>query len=701
MIPLIRKYLFAGAQKNSNAPQIFAILCLYSSIVSVYTGLFFGVEALIVRALLSVLMVAAYVALERSPLRGELTAFLSPAIIVAILIGGAVYFQGDFLLFVYTIGGAMISLTYLKPRAIAAYAAAVSALLAAILLIFRINLLGASFSMIHNYLYLATSAAMNVLIYIFCKSYARTLIALTAARNEAYLAAEAKGTFLSTMSHEIRTPMNAIIGMTNIGMSSGEIERKHYALVKIEDASTHLLGIINDVLDMSKIESGKFELSLEEFSFEKILQRVVGVVSFRIDEKKQKFMLHIDEDIPPVLIGDDQRLTQVIANLLGNAVKFTPVEGTVGLNVRLLREEDGDCTIQIEVTDSGIGISPEQKARLFQSFQQAETSTARKYGGTGLGLMISKNIVEMMGGTIWVESELEKGATFAFTVHMKYGDSRGRALMARETDWKNIRILAVDDNVGILGYMKKFVEGFGARCDTVICGRDALDMAQKNMYDICFLDWKMPDIDGFSLTKELRAIDPARKATIVIMIASADWSDIEESAKRAGVDKFLPKPLFPSAIAEIIDDFLGVIHQQMGAASAQVLFEGRRILLAEDIEINREIVLSLLEPTRITIDCAENGAEALRAFSESPEQYDAILMDVQMPEMDGYEATRRIRALELAKAKEIPIIAMTANVFREDIEKCLAAGMNDHIGKPIDLDEVQEKLRRYLPGAHT
>ena len=509
----------------------------------------------------------------------------------------------------------------------------------------------------------------------------------------------AKGNFLAVMSHEIRTPLNAIIGMTAIGRSADSGERKDYALTKIDDASKHLLGVINDILDMSKIEAGKLDLSNEEFDFEKMLQRVVGIMSFRVDEKKQKFNLYIDNKLPHVLIGDDQRLAQVITNLLGNAIKFTPNGGAVSLNVNLIKEEHGVCTIKVEVIDSGIGMSPEQQSRIFQSFQQAESSTTRKFGGSGLGLSISKNIVEMMGGKIWVESELEKGAAFTFTVLMKRSDTQKYELTPRETDWKNIRILAVDYDIGILGYLKNFVDTHGASCDIAKSSDEALDLIRKNNnYDLYFIDWKLLDIDGLQLTETLEAIKPETNKTVVIMFSSLEWYDIEEKAKNAGVDKFLPKPLFPSAITDIINGFLGKVRQRTDGAVEchQVVFKGRRLLLVEDVEINREIVMSLLEPTLLEIDCAVNGIEAVRLFKEAPDKYDMIFMDVQMPEMDGYDATMQIRAIDLPHAKNIPIVAMTANVFMEDIEKCLRVGMNDHIGKPINMNEMMEKLQHYL-----
>jgi len=387
---------------------------------------------------------------------------------------------------------------------------------------------------------------------------------------------KAKSEFLSNMSHEMRTPMNAIINMTVIGKNTDNLERKNYALDKIKDASTHLLGVINDVLDMSKIEAKKFELVPVKFNFEKMLSRVTNVINFRVEEKYQNLAVHIDKNIPEILIGDDQRITQIITNLLSNAVKFTPENGSISLNTKFLSEEDNVCTIQISVTDTGIGISKEHQARLFQSFQQAESNTARTYGGTGLGLSISRSFVEMMGGKIWVESAVGKGSTFIFTM---------QALRDKE--------------------------------------------AEESQFDN----------------------------------SAADDADQKENRND---------------------------------------FTGRRVLLVEDMEINREIVLMLLESTNLEIDCAENGIQAVDMFIYEPERYEIIFMDVHMPGMDGYEATQQIRLYEkklktsAPQHKPVPIIAMTANVFKEDIEKCLHAGMDDHLGKPLDMETVLKKLRYYL-----
>jgi len=546
---------------------------------------------------------------------------------------------------------------------------------------------------------------------------------LTAALGKAFAANQAKGQFLANMSHEIRTPINAIVGMTMIGKTASSIEKKDYAFEKIEIASTHLLGVINDILDMSKIEANKLELSNVEFDFEMMIKKVVNVIVFRVNEKKQTFKLKLDPNIPQRLTGDDQRLAQVITNLLSNAVKFTPESGSISLSARFICEEDNYCKIQFTVTDTGIGISPAQQKRLFQSFNQAENDTTRKFGGTGLGLAISKRIVELMNGEVWIESEIGAGATFAFTAKLENASCKESTpgLIERTENVRDItpylatrewsgRILVVDDDPDALEFFEVYAKRMNLACDTASDGHDALELINRSSaYDICFIDLRMPVMDGIELARAITATQAIKP--VIIIISAYDWNPIEQDARVAGVNGFLLKPLFVSDVTECINSHVcaknvteggsaeltaNLQGEVSGAYKRTESFQGRRILLAEDVEINREIVLTLLEPTRLEIDCAVDGAEAVRLLAAGPERYDMIFMDVQMPVMDGLEATRHIRLLDSAKARDIPIVAMTANVFREDVELCMEAGMNDHIGKPIDYNEMLSKLKLYL-----
>ncbi|MDL2264091.1 response regulator [Synergistaceae bacterium OttesenSCG-928-I11] len=512
----------------------------------------------------------------------------------------------------------------------------------------------------------------------------------------------AKSDFLSNMSHEIRTPMNAIIGMTDIAKGTDDVEKMRYCLGKIEDASGHLLGVINDILDMSKIEAGKFELSEADFALEKMLLRVTNVINFRVDQKGQSFLIKVDPDVPSTLVGDQQRLAQVITNLLSNAVKFTYDGGKISLLVHLESEREGICTLRFEVVDNGIGISKEQQAKLFQSFAQADGSITRRFGGTGLGLVISKRIVEAMGGNISVESKLNSGSRFVFTVKVKRGSVAETRKLHPDVDWSNVRVLVVDDEPEVREYFEQIAASAGLSCKTLPDGFSACRALEEgDLYDIIFVDWRMPGMNGIELTRRIRQV--GGENIVVVMISATEWAQISGRAMEAGVDRFIAKPLLPSIIIDCVNECLGN-HAQASQGgkrgrTRRNIFRGRRILLVEDIEINREILVDLLEETGVEIEMAENGLVACELFERAPDRYDAILMDIHMPIMDGYEATRTIREMSVPRAQAIPIIAMTANVFREDVQKCLAVGMNDHVGKPVNIEEVIKKLRVYLRAA--
>ena len=509
---------------------------------------------------------------------------------------------------------------------------------------------------------------------------------------------QAKSDFLSNMSHEIRTPMNAIIGMTNIALSTEDTSRRDYCLHKINDASNHLLGVINDILDMSKIDAGKFELSIDEFDFEKMLVRVVNFINFRIDEKHQHLTIHLDEKMPAFIISDDQRLAQVITNLLSNAVKFTPDEGTIDVDIKLLGEDEDGLHLYISVTDSGIGISPEQQKKLFSSFTQADASTSRKFGGTGLGLAISKTIVEAMNGRIWVESEEQKGSKFAFEFTAIRGErTEEHQDLLSYINWEKLNIMVIDDDIDVRNYFLNLAWRYGFNCESVSSGEEALEkMNRETFYNIFFVDLKMQGLNGIEVAHKLQGRGVPGDA--IVIISSAERSDIEkETTLPYRVKQFIRKPLFSSLVLDMIGECMHAERVKIVEKDDSIPdFSDYHVLLAEDNAINREIVAALLEPTGVTITIAENGVIALNTFSNNPEIFDMIFMDMQMPEMDGTSASKEIRALEHIHAKEIPIVAMTANVFKEDIERCLEAGMNDHIGKPLDYNEVLTKMNQYL-----
>ncbi len=525
---------------------------------------------------------------------------------------------------------------------------------------------------------------------------------LVSAREQALSGTYAKSNFLSSMSHEMRTPMNAIIGMTKIAGNTNDLKKLKYCLDTIGTSASHLLQLINDILDMSKIEAGKFELDNSLFNIEKMLMKVFNIIIEKAEQKKHSLSVSIGKDMVMRYMGDELRLSQVLSNILSNAVKFTPENGKISLSVDEVKRKGKMSTLRFSIADTGIGMNEEQLNRLFNAFEQADNSITRRFGGTGLGLAISKNIIEKMNGGVKVESTVGKGSVFTFEVELERRSRRESAVISSGISPSDLKILIVDSDEQIRKHFLAIMDKFGIPSDTTANGQGALELidgaySRIKPYDVIFWDYDMPEGCLKTIEHLKKRID---KNTVIIMTSFLEWSKIEPAAKKIGISRFIPKPLFPSTILDAINDVIGKTAKNVGITKANKPqmpdFSEISLLLVEDIDINREIFKALLEDTRINIDTAENGKIAVEMFKKNKNKYDIIIMDIQMPEMDGYQATGAIRALDCRQSKKIPIIAMTANAFKEDIEKCLSCGMNDHLSKPIDEKALIQKIKKYL-----
>ena len=523
--------------------------------------------------------------------------------------------------------------------------------------------------------------------------------ALRTALASAEQASRAKTAFLSNMSHEIRTPMNAIIGLNNIAMNDPTASEKvKEYLDRIGDSAQHLLGIINDILDMSRIESGRMIIKHEEFSFARALEQVNSIISTQCRDKGLVYDCRIDGHMDDYYIGDVMKLRQVMINILGNAVKFTPEGGKVSFTIGEGARYDGKVTLRFTVSDTGIGISSEFLPHIFDPFSQEDSSSTSRYGSTGLGLPITKSIVELMNGQIDVKSEKGKGTTFTVMVTLgesgrKAGESGGDGM-----DPHQMSVLVIDDDRVALEHAEIVLGKVGIRCETAESGWEGLDKvrirhARGDDYDLILIDWRMPEMDGIETTRRIRAI--AGEKTPIIILTSFNWDEIADEAKEAGVDTFVPKPLFAGSV---LDEFREAYRRKHEALKENTVnLSGRRVLLAEDVPVNAEIMTMVLSMRGIDAELAGNGKIATEMFAgHDPGYYDAILMDMRMPEMDGLEATRIIRAMDRADAKSIPIIALTANAFDEDVQRSMQAGLNAHLSKPVEPDTLFEILESLI-----
>ncbi len=530
---------------------------------------------------------------------------------------------------------------------------------------------------------------------------------LEESRKEAEAATQAKGDFLANMSHEIRTPMNAVIGMTYLALKTELTKKQEDYLNKIQLSANNLLGIINDILDFSKIEAGKLDMESVDFSLEDVLDNVSTVAGIKAQEKELEFLLNTGQDVPMALVGDPLRLGQVLINLCNNAVKFTDEGGEIKISTKLIEQEEDKATLRFAVKDTGIGMTQEQIGKLFQAFSQADTSTTRKYGGTGLGLTISKRFVEMMNGEIWVESEPGKGSEFIFKAVFGLAKEVKRRHLEPSPDLRGIRVLVVDDNASSREILQGLLEPMSFEVSVAASGKEGITelerVSEDKPYNLVIMDWKMPEMDGIAASKRIRNSEFGIRNTKIIMVTAYGREEVMKQAEKVGLDGFLIKPVSQSMLFNaIMQAFDKDVEKRSRAKKAGLKDEealkqirGARILLAEDNEINQEVAREILEQAGLIVEIADDGKEAVEKVHSMA--FDVVLMDIQMPVMDGFEATTEIRKEN--RFKNLPIIAMTAHAMAGDREKSLEGGMNDHVTKPIDPDQLFSTLVKWIkPG---
>jgi signal transduction histidine kinase/DNA-binding response OmpR family regulator/HPt (histidine-containing phosphotransfer) domain-containing protein len=524
------------------------------------------------------------------------------------------------------------------------------------------------------------------------------------ARELAEEATRAKSDFLANMSHEIRTPMNAIIGMAHLALKTDLTAKQYDYLKKVDISAKSLLGIINDILDFSKIEAGKLDMESMDFQLQDTLDNISTLVGIKTQEKGLELLFNTDPSVPTALVGDPLRLGQILINLSNNAVKFTD-SGEIVVSTELVKKEEAQVTLKFSVRDSGIGMTDAQTAKLFQPFSQADSSTTRKYGGTGLGLTISKRLAEMMGGQIWVQSEQGRGSTFSFTANFGLGKEKTKKRFKPSADLRDMKVLVVDDNATSRSIFQEMLESFSFEVTLAASGQEGLTELEKasesQPFELVIMDWKMPGMDGIEASRRIKNHTGLRKIPPIVLVTAYSREEAIQQVEEIGLEGFLLKPVSPSMLFDAIMQALGKEVQDVSLmgrkkekkSKALKAIHGARVLLVEDNEINQQVALEILQGARLNVTVVDNGQKGVDAAKKK--QYDAILMDIQMPVMDGYTASREIRNLK-SKIGNVPIIAMTAHAMAGDEQKSIEAGMNDHVTKPIDPDQLFATLQKWI-----